>query len=257
MKKISVIIPVYNGEKYLSEAVYSVKKQTYPIHEIIIINDGSTDNTQKIIENLRKEISNIIPLFQENSGPARARNYGILKSSGDYIAFCDADDIWLPRKIEKQIGLFETETVGLVFSGVSFVGHKKGGFWVKNKNSLKSLFWNNYIPNSTVIIPKFVVKKVGLLNESRDFFAVEDYEYWLRISLFFGIKSVPELLVKYRAHESQISKWSSDSYKRLSLIYKRFLLDIRYYRYWHICLFKYVENTLKFYFVSLWKTNLK
>lgn len=257
MKKISVIIPIYNGEKYITETVHSIQSQTYPIHEIIIINDGSTDSTQEVIEKIAKDFSNVIILSQENAGPAKARNYGIQKSTGEYIAFCDADDIWVPEKIEKQISLFNTESIGLVFSGISFFGVREGEFLPKGKNSLRSLFWNNYIANSSVIISRSVVEKVGLLNESKDFFAVEDYEYWLRIGLFFTIQFVSESLVKYRVHESQISKRSSGSYKKLARLYKRFLFDIHYCQYWHICLYKHIENILKFYFVSIWKKDLK
>lgn len=100
MKKISVIIPFYSNLEWLYEAVESVLAQTYPIHEIIIINDGSKEDMKAFLAKYGEKIKYI---YQENAGPGAARNNGIRNATGDYIAFEDSDDIWMPTKIEKQV----------------------------------------------------------------------------------------------------------------------------------------------------------
>lgn len=109
MKKVSVIIPFYSHLDWLYEAVESVLAQTYPIHEIILVNDGSKEDLTKF---LAKYGDKIIYIYQENAGPAAARNNGIRRATGDYIAFEDSDDVWLPTKLEKQVAFMEaTETM--------------------------------------------------------------------------------------------------------------------------------------------------
>lgn len=257
-KKISAIIPVYNGAKYIRETIESIEKQTYPVYEIIIVNDGSTDDTLIIIEEYAKEDSRIRIFSQINGKQAKARNIGIKNAMGEYIAFCDADDLWVPEKLEKQMQLFGGNSkIVAVFSGMSFLGSKKGESLPINKNSLKSLLTRNYVPNSSVIISKKIIEKVGYQNESRLFSSVEDYEYWIRIAYYYDFYMTPEPLVRYRVHDTQDSKRSEQSYLKLSNIYKRFLFDIRYYRYWYICFYKFVENLLKFYYMRIWENRKK
>lgn len=254
MKKISVIVPVYNGEKYITETILSIQNQTYPISEIIIINDGSIDNTQKVVESLAKDFSNIILISQENAGPAKARNSGILQSTGDYIAFCDADDLWDPCKIEKQIQVFLDPTIKLVFTGIRFFGFQNGEYIPDSRWSLKDLFLRNYITNSSVIIECSVFNKVGYFDERKDFFAVEDYQLWLRICTHFEFKGISEPLISYRVHGNQISKKSPDSYKKLVSIYLYFLSQTKYMKYWIICLIKTIENICKYlFYYTIWK----
>lgn len=254
MKTVSVIIPVYNGEKYITETIFSIQNQTYPISEIIIINDGSIDNTQKVIENLAKDFSNIILISQENAGPAKARNNGIIKSTGDYIAFCDADDLWDPCKIEKQIQVFLDPYIKLVFTGIKFFGSQKGEYIPDSRWSLKELFLKNYIANSSVIVDRSVFKEIDYFDERKDFFAVEDYQLWLRICSQFGFKGIFEPLVLYRVHSNQISKKTPNSYKKLISVYLYFLSRKRYIKYWGICLIKIIENIIKYlFYYIIWK----
>ena len=115
MKKVSVIIPFYNGIHWLCEAVESALNQTYSNIEIIIVNDGSTED---ITEFLKKFGDSIVYAYQKNQGAASARNYGIKLANGDYIAFLDADDIWLPTKLEKQI--FFIEEIGAMWCHTNY-----------------------------------------------------------------------------------------------------------------------------------------
>ena len=94
MPKFSIIVPVYNTEKYLEKCLYSVFKQDFKDYEVVVVNDGSTDNSEKIIETYGKKYENLKYFFKENGGLSSARNYGVLKSSGDYLLFLDSDDFY-------------------------------------------------------------------------------------------------------------------------------------------------------------------
>ena len=104
MKTVSVIIPFHSHIDWLYEAIESVLAQSYPIHEIILVNDGSKENMTEFIAKYGDKIQYV---YQENAGPAAARNNGIRHATGDYIAFEDSDDIWLPSKLEKQVAFME------------------------------------------------------------------------------------------------------------------------------------------------------
>ena len=117
---VSVVIPTYNCGRYIEEAVNSVLSQTYRSLEIIVVDDGSTDDTAGRLE---KYTDRIRFVSQKNSGPSRARNVGMELSTGEYIAFLDADDRWLPEKLERQLACFqELEGIEMVFSGFSGIG---------------------------------------------------------------------------------------------------------------------------------------
>lgn len=252
MKKISVIIPIYNGEKYITETIQSIISQTYPIFEIIVINDGSTDGSLQIIENISKEFSNIIILNQKNSGPSAAMNAGIKIAKGEYYAFCDADDIWNSDKTEKQMKLFEKRNIKFVYSGMELFGLKKDKYLFVSK-STKELFKNNFIPNSSVIIHRSVVNAIGFFDEDNFFFTTKDYQYWLRAASVYDFDVLPEYLVRYRVHDNQISKENRDAYKKLIYLYFWFLVRVEYKKYWFICIYKLIQNSLQYIYYSLFK----
>ncbi|NEP81377.1 MAG: glycosyltransferase family 2 protein, partial [Okeania sp. SIO3B3] len=113
--RVSVIIPVYNGDRYISQAIESVLVQTYRSYEIIVIDDGSTDNTRLVLE---PYIEDIRYVYQENQGVSAARNHGIDLARGELIAFLDADDFFLPDKLTGQVGVFDAQpNLGIVHSG--------------------------------------------------------------------------------------------------------------------------------------------
>jgi glycosyltransferase involved in cell wall biosynthesis len=114
MLNVSVVIPTYNSAHLLDDALQSVLEQTYKDFEIIVVDDGSTDNTSEVVSKYNDKLH----YFRvDNRGPAKARNYGISKATGKYIAFLDADDKWLPTKLEKQVSMFEQNPeFGMVFT---------------------------------------------------------------------------------------------------------------------------------------------
>ncbi|WP_299238949.1 glycosyltransferase family 2 protein [Sulfurihydrogenibium sp.] len=217
---VSVIMPNYNRAKYISEAIESVISQTYPIWELMIIDDCSTDNSVNIIEEYvaKDERIKLIRL-PKNSGPAIARNTGIEVASGRYIAFLDSDDVWLPYKLEKQVKFMRENNLSLVYSAYYIIdkyGFVKGIRNIKEKISYKDLLKTNWIGNLTGIYDAQKLGKVFMENVGH-----EDYVLWLsilkRIDYAFGIN---EPLAKYRVLPNSYSSNKFKSIKSMWNIYR-------------------------------------
>lgn len=208
MSKVSVIIPAYNYGHYVGEAVESALNQNIPELEVIVIDDGSTDNTKDVLE---KYISQIKYMYQPNRGLPAARNAGICAASGDYIAFLDADDRWLSNKLQLQMEQFvKHPKVGLIYSDAYILSDKgcEGRLLEKFTkypvgNVHNKLFQENFIPVCTAIVAKQCFEKVGLFDESLK--SAEDYDLWLRLTRFFEVDCVPQPLVMYRKHSANMS----------------------------------------------------
>lgn len=249
--KVSVIIPTYNSATYLAEAIDSVLKQTFPAYEIIVVDDGSTDNTKEILENYIKQ-KQIIYIFQQNAGPAAARNQGVRSSNGDLIAFLDADDIWIEDKLKQQVELFlNHNNVDLVYGPRIEFSNTQQDF-IDPKIKLYSgkifphLIKSNFITNSSVIIRKNIFLEVGGFNEDRSLQAIEDYELWLRISIQREIAYVKKIVVKYRLHHNQIShQIAKKSILLKLLICKKLLLDKNAKRYRLSIIIELLKNYLR------------
>ena len=203
-------MPAYNAQDYIQESIDSVIYQSYSNWELIIINDGSTDNTKALVEkNLQDKR---IKLFnQKNQGVSLARNYGIKKANGEFIAFLDSDDIWLPNKLSAQINFFRKKEVYFLYSK-SYCFKSNFDFIYKchNKEDVKvdskylELLTHDYINTSTVIVKKDVFLELGLFNP--DFFGTEDWDMWIRISKIYQPFEVPKYLTLYRLNPDGISK---------------------------------------------------
>jgi glycosyltransferase involved in cell wall biosynthesis len=206
--KVSVVIPAYNAEEYLTETIRSVFAQTYRDYEIIAVDDGSTDNTLRALRRFEPRIK---VLTKPNGGPASARNLAINNSTGEYIAFLDSDDIWIRDKLEEQVAFLDKNTeMGLLFGEALMFVDEKGEKKIQGKIGYTGdpgfcqLLYGDFIPNSTVIIRRSCVDKIGLLNESKELIAAEDYEYWMRIAKVFPIAGIPRPLVYYRIREGNL-----------------------------------------------------
>lgn len=218
---ISIIMPAYNSEKYIEEAINSVLAQSYKNWELIVIDDGSLDDTRNIIIEYSQNDFRINLLSNEkNIGVSAARNKGIEFAKGEWIAFLDSDDRWTPYKLKKQIETAEKYNAEFIFTGSSYIDEEgkpyKGIFEVPEKVSYKKLRTQNIISCSSVLI-----KKKFLINnkmEGNDMH--EDYAVWLRI-LRTGITAygVNEPLLIYRIHRN--SK-SGNKIKTLKMTYRVF-----------------------------------
>jgi glycosyltransferase involved in cell wall biosynthesis len=218
---VSVIIPCYNGEKFIAEAIESVINQTYENWELIIVDDGSTDNSKEIVKKYLscKRIQYI--KHEENQGIPFARNTGIKASKGQYIALLDQDDLWISDKLKIQIDIFnkdEDKKIGLIFS--DFLSMSDGiithGSWPsrrvpKNIDSLsitevaRVLFVYNFIPTVTVLIRKHCFDNLGLLDDNF-LGGTDDYEFFIRLTNNYQLKYVDYPLAIRRFHDNNFSK---------------------------------------------------
>ncbi len=215
---ISVIIPAYNAENFIDETIDSVLAQTYQDFEIIVVDDGSKDRTVDIVRQRALEDKRIILLRQENQGVAAARNLAIHHAKGVYIAPIDADDIWYPLKLEKQVAcmLEGGSQVGIVSSWFVFIdedGELMNG-WVANRADgcvQELLIYHNPIPASIPLIRRAALEKVGFYNQElkqRNAQGLEDWELGLRIAQHYEFRTVPEILIAYRqVTESMSNDW--------------------------------------------------
>jgi glycosyltransferase involved in cell wall biosynthesis len=210
MKKgvVSVIIPNYNYAHYLRETLDSVFAQTYPEIEIIVVDDGSSDGSREILESFG---ARIVSIFQKNKGVAAARNNGVGASSGEYVAFLDADDAWLPQKIEKQVEKLSQNTkLGLVHVGVEEVDaelrplvRRLEGVEGNVAPTLLMLKREGVLGGgSGLMVPRRVFDEIGGFDERLSTSADWDLQY--RVSERYGIGFVPEILLKYRVHGSNM-----------------------------------------------------
>lgn len=225
---VSVVISTYNYAEYLPTAVESVLNQTYKNLEIIIVNDGSTDNTDEVIAPYLKD-ERIKYIKQENVGQASAKNCGIRNSSGDYIAFLDADDYWREDKIEKQIDLFTADSsLGVVFTMAEWIAE---GQSIKVKACRPHTGWvvnhliiDNFVPFSSSLVKKECFKKVGLLDETLTM--AIDWDIWLRISVNFKFDFVNEKLIVYRVgHPNQMSKKQEERQNQSDHVMNKFITN--------------------------------
>jgi len=206
---VSVIIPAYNAEPFIEETLKSVLAQTYPAIEVLVVDDGSQDRTPEIVEKIGKKDARIQLLKQPNAGVAAARNLGIQKSRGEYIAPIDADDIWYPENIEKQVKcmLEGGEEVGVVYSWTVDLDEKgllTGGFrsFAIEGDVYATLICHNFIGNASAsLIRRSCLEKVGVYDKTlkeRNAQGCEDWDLYLRIAELYQFRAVPEFSIGYR-----------------------------------------------------------
>lgn len=217
---VSVVIPTYNRGWIIREAIDSVLNQDFKAFELIVVDDGSTDNTQGILYSYRDKIKVI---RQENKGVSAARNKGIVSSSGTYIAFLDSDDLWLPGKLETQLEFFRNNPDALICQTEEI--------WVRNgrrvnpgkKHKKVSGFFFEKSLELCMVSPSAVMMKRDLLNMSGLFDetlpACEDYDMWLRINCRCPIHLIDTpLILKRGGHKDQLSRMHSlDKYRIRSI----------------------------------------
>ena len=221
MPKISVIMPAYNSEKYIAEAIESILSQTFTDFEFIIIDDGSTDRTVEIIS--RYNDSRIRFYQNENNmGVAATLNRGLDLATGEYIARMDSDDISLPDRFKKQIEYLEKrKEVAVCGTDLELFGVKYGKFiHSTSPKTLKvDLLFDSPLAHPSVMMRKSQLKDVGLYYDV-SYNGIEDYELWYRISKKYEIANIDQCLLRYRVHPAQVTQNYSEKKKKLLLNFK-------------------------------------
>ena len=225
MKKISVVVPIYNSGLFISETINSIVNQTFKPFEILIIDDGSTDNSCKIVSeiivNNNKEI-NIKLIKGTHNGPGSARNIGIVNASSEWIAFLDSDDFWYENKLQEVVNVINENNTH------SFFCHNehlvKSGFdnkvldysrnYKKEKSFSRQLYNYNLFSTSAVVCLKNDLLKVGGFDENLS--SAQDYDLWLKMSDFINPFFIKKTLGVYTVRDGNIS--SRNYFKRLKNI---------------------------------------
>ena len=208
---VSVVMPVYNGQRHLRQALDSALAQTYANLEVIVVNDGSTDGSAQIIASYGPRL---VSVEQQNMGVAGARNTGMKKAQGQIIAFLDQDDWWAAEKIQKQVDLFlADDRVGLVHTAGRRFDQWKSAFTgpmipgahpeLLVGDCYRRLLMRNSMCNSSVAVRASVLEEVGLCDPAIPGNTVQDYDLWLRIARRSRFAFVPEPLTVFRVHSAQ------------------------------------------------------
>ena len=203
--RISVIMSVYNGEKYLREAIESILNQTFTDFEFLIVNDGSTDGSLEIIQSYQDERIRVIN-NEQNIGLTKSLNKAIKQARGEYIARQDADDISLPNRFEEQIKYFEKHPETAILGTSKYVIDEDGKILRKEiallKPNSKNLLKTNVLRHGSVMFRKAIVDELGGYNELLRY--SQDYELWLRIVKRYEVRNLRQLLYKSRSHSANI-----------------------------------------------------
>lgn len=203
---ISIIMPAFNAEPYICESIESVLNQSYPNIELIVINDGSTDNTANTISHL---MDSIIYIETDNKGVSAARNLGIEQAKGEWLAFLDADDIWFGNKLQlqfDQLGGCNWSYTDSYYFGAQYKHDTKRSDLspLLSGNIFNHLLTENIITTSSVLVKKSLVQNVGGFDETLE--ALEDWKLWLDIAQTHSISYINEPLLKYRVYPGSTSR---------------------------------------------------
>ena len=209
--RVSVILPTRNRAHLLPRAIRSVLGQSFPDWELLVVDNGSTDGTEVLVRHFQKQDARISYLAEAKRGLPRARNRGLKEAQGEWVAFLDDDDEWLPERLSRQITFLESHPeIGLLYSQAHVKNAKGETIGLKPSAApvftFEELLERNSIPLPTVMVRRQCLEKVGGFDETLGF--VEDYDLWLRISKQFAIDFLPETLAIYHYHGANMSlKW--------------------------------------------------
>lgn len=229
---ISIILPTYNREGIIKRAIDSVLTQTFSDWELIIMDDGSTDETEHAVA--KYLVDTRISFYKQiNAGPIAARNNAAKIAKGDWLAFLDSDDEWLPEKLEKQWAkIKEANKEIVVFGNFYYINEnndKLGEFFGSKTKPysgriLQRLLADNFVLTSSVVLPRQLFLNLGGFNRELNLVIGEDHELWLRLSGVLEFHYIPEPIVLYRVHSVQLTKKKLATYLSVLKLYLHLFL---------------------------------
>ena len=215
MPKVTVLIPSYNAAHFLPTSIESALSQTYQDFEIVVIDDGSSDKTKDVVKTYIDKYPNKIHyLWQENKGLPAARNTGIAHSQGEYLALLDADDKWLPCRLEEEVGILDADSsIGIVHANITLidVNGKEISTPKRQINHLNGFIFNNILLRKadiscpTVLFRRSCSEEVGLFDINLSRLGCEDRDLWLRIAQKYKIAYIDKVLSYYRVSPQSMS----------------------------------------------------
>lgn len=226
---VSIVMPCFNGERFLAEAIDSVLGQTLQAFELIVVDDGSTDGSSAILERYSDQHSDRIRVIrQTNGGVSSARNVGVAAAGGDFLGFLDADDYWDPRFLERMVQGLSDPATAIAYCGWQLVGTVQGKPFVPpdyetGEKMHHLLRFASLWPIHGILIRRSLMPAGLPFNP--EYPACEDYDLWLRIASFHRIQLVPEVLAFYRKHGPANATSDQARVARYNLLVKRRFLD--------------------------------
>ncbi|MDL0429703.1 glycosyltransferase [Marinobacter sp. TBZ242] len=226
MAAISVITPTYNRAGFIGEAVSSVLAQTYQDLELIIVDDGSVDDTRAVVDAFLAD-KRVRYFYQENQGQSSARNFALAQSDGEFIAFLDSDDIWSLDKLEKQVAVFDANPdIDVVHGDEAMVDEQGVVISLENMTRYsghisRQLLADNSVSITTALVKRRCFDEMGGFDTSVG--VADDYELWLRFSAKYRFHYLPGIVASYRVMADQISSDKRRRFEANELIIKRFL----------------------------------
>lgn len=255
-KLVSIIIPAYNVENYVSQTLETIIRQTYHNMEIIIVNDGSTDGTEKIIQEYAKKDNRIIIFNQINKGLSAARNSGLKIAKGEYLCIFDADDIMMPEKIELQFNLLEDNPLGdFVYSKVLYFTTGVDDVYIRDLSTpngatavYKTLLrYGNFISPNSVFFKRSVFEKFGGFDENLR--SSEDFDYWLHLAQNdVNILHLDKYLTLCRGRKDSLTSDSVTMYSSVISVFEKHIFKSKNKFLSKIMYPQYIKNKLLFYF---------
>ena len=233
---IDVVIPVFNGEDFILQAIRSVFAQSLPPARIIVVDDGSTDGTRERVKSLTGN-AHVQYVSQENRGLSAARNTGILHARSEFVAFLDADDEWHPKKLEEQSTVFRlssVENLGVVYSNYCLIDAEGSVLDVPPASLCPAelrgcifpdLFSGNRISGSGsgVLVKRECFERAGLFDEQLK--ACEDWDMWLRLAMWYGFDYAPGILVRIRQHSQNMQKDRNYMFRNMLVFYSKWSIS--------------------------------
>ncbi|MGE7914516.1 glycosyltransferase [Lysinibacillus xylanilyticus] len=232
---VSIILPVYNSELFVQQAIESVLKQTYTQIELIVVDDGSTDNTKQILSGYESNPKVHIISLEKNSGVSEARNIGIQESKGEYVAFIDADDLYMPNKVEEQVNVFKhNKSIDFVFNDIMVIDNDNKKVnelqsYFQPKNILLELCFRQIIPAPACIMVKRDFLDRFNIMFNKDLKYAEDYDFTFQLFLHGIYYYLKESLYLWRRHIKNTSNDIISTRKIENSIVKKYLkyIDVK------------------------------
>jgi glycosyltransferase involved in cell wall biosynthesis len=231
---VSILMPVYNAEKYLREAAESILSQTFSDFEFIALNDGSSDDSGAILfEYEKKDARVVFRNFEENRGLPALLNIGMSMARGRYLARMDADDVSFPTRLQEQVDFMESHPeVDICGTWVELIGARQGERWqhpVDHASIYARMLFNDALAHPTVMMRVSSIRKHNLLYDEKSMY-IEDYDLWSRALPKLQVSNLGQVLLKYRVHAQGISvKYRVEQIQAHDVVYRRLLESIQVY----------------------------
>jgi len=225
---VSVITATYNMGKYLPETIDAILAQDYPALDLVVVDDGSTDDTPEVLARYAGD-DRVTVITQENQGQTVAKNRGITAARGEIVGFCDADDVWLPGKLSRQVPCFAAnDRIGVVYGNMIYVDGEGeplpiAGLQGHSGRITEQLLIDNFVAFPTVMVRKSILEEMGGFDESLTMSI--DYDLWLRISVKYHFLHLDEPLANYRIWEGQMSHKTGERLDNFFRLLDRFLAE--------------------------------